>query len=385
MLTDAKIKALKPPLSGQQEYPDHKVTGLRLRIGSSGKKTWTLRRRVGPRVINKKLGNYPGMGLASARTAAEKALAAIERDGSTEAIDRTFGAVAAHWLEKVKDRNKSWRLQERRIEMHVLPTWRDRRISEIKRADVRELVDGIEGDVLPNRVLTIVKTIFRHALAQDWIDASPVEGISKPKEESERDRVLDMGEIARVWKASELLGYPLGNYIRMLMLTGQRRSEVGAMRWADVDKDGAAWTLRAAGTKSDRAHVVPLSAPALAILDAVPQIGPFVFTTDGESSIGSFAKAKQRLDQFLAAMGDSLEPWTLHDLRRSAATHMVRLGVSVEIVGRVLNHAATGVTRKVYALHDFAPEKRLALEKWAAEILRSVEGKAPDKVVKIRA
>jgi integrase len=106
----------------------------------------------------------------------------------------------------------------------------------------------------------------------------PVEGIAKPKEESERDRVLDMGEIARVWKASELLGYPLGNYIRMLMLTGQRRSEVGAMRWGDIDKDGATWTLRAAGTKSDRAHLVPLSAPSTAILDAVPRLGPFVFT-----------------------------------------------------------------------------------------------------------
>lgn len=384
MLTDTKIAAIKPPGSGQDEHPDHKVTGLRLRVGSSGKKTWILRRRVGAKVLNKKLGNYPGMGLAAARTAAEAALTALERDGTTEAVDRTFGAVAAHWLEKVKGKNRSWKLQDRRLEMHVLPAWRDRKIAEIRRADVRELVEGIEGDVLPNRVLTIVKTVFRHAMTQDWIDASPVEGIAKPKTETERDRVLDMGEIARVWKASELLGYPLGNYVRMLMLTGQRRSEVGAMRWIDVDEEGATWAMRAEGTKSERAHLVPLSAPAMAILNAVPRLGAYVFTTDGETSIGSFAKAKQRLDQFMAAKGDALEPWTLHDLRRSAATHMVRLGVSVEVVGRVLNHAATGVTRKVYALHDFAPEKRLALDKWAAEIGRAVEGTTVGKVVKLR-
>src|SRR5688572_27177671 len=114
MLTDTKIAAIKPPASGQDEHADHKVTGLRLRVGSSGKKTWTLRRRVGAKVINRKLGNYPGMGLADARKAAERVLTALERDGTTEAVDRTFGAVAEHWIENVaKDKNSSWQLQER--------------------------------------------------------------------------------------------------------------------------------------------------------------------------------------------------------------------------------------------------------------------------------
>src|SRR5690606_40998258 len=118
MLTDTKIAAIKPPASGQAEHPDHKVTGLRLRVGSSGKKTWTLRRRVGSKVINKKIGNYPGMGLAAARAAAEKVIEALETTGSTEAVDRTFGAVAEHWIDKVaKPNNSSWKLQERRLEM----------------------------------------------------------------------------------------------------------------------------------------------------------------------------------------------------------------------------------------------------------------------------
>jgi integrase len=385
MLTDTKIAAIKPPKSGQDEHPDHKVTGLRLRVGSSGKKTWTLRRRVGAKVINKKLGNYPGMGLAAAREAAERVLTALERDGTTEAADRTFGAVATYWIDKVaKPKNSSWKLQERRLEMHVLPAWRDVKISDIRRADVRDLLDGIEGDVLPNRVLTLVKTIFRFALSRDWLEASPVEGIAKPKDEAERDRVLDMAEIKRIWNAAALLGYPMGQYLRMLALTAQRRTEVAGMRWADLDLDGATWTLRSQDTKAARAHLVPLPAPALAILKEIPRLGAFVFTTDGETHVMNYAKSKARLDQYLAASGDPLAPWTLHDLRRSAATHMVRLGITETIVGRVLNHAPQGITAKVYALHSYAPEKRHALEAWAAEVGRAVDGSDTDKVVPIR-
>src|SRR5690606_8424433 len=118
--------------------------------------------------------------------------------------------------------------------------------------------------------------------------------------------------------------------------------EVAAMRWADLDLEAGTWTLSAEATKSARAHLVPLSAPALAILEECPQLGEFVFTTDGETHVMNYAKSKARLDQYIAAAGEPLAPWTFHDLRRSAATHMVRLGISETIVGRVLNHAPQG-------------------------------------------
>jgi integrase len=384
MLTDAKVAAIKPPAAGQEEHRDTKVTGLRLRVGAGGKKSWTLRARVGAKVINKKLGSYPPMGLAAARTAAERLLEALARDGSTEALDRTFGAVAEHWIHKVaKQKNDSWRLQQRRLEMHVLPSWRDRKIADIRRADVRALLEGIEGNVLPNRVLTVIKTIFRFAMSRDWIDASPIEGIEKPKAETERDRVLSMEEAAAIWTAAGLLGFPFGHYMRTLALTAQRRTEVAAMRWSDVDLKAGTWAMPATATKSDRAHLVPLSAPVMELLESLPRLGEYVFTHDGETHVSGFAKAKGRVDGFLAAAGSKVEPWTLHDLRRTAATHMVRLGVSEEVVGRVLNHAPRGVTAKVYALHTYAPEKRSALERWAAELMRSVKGKPAGKVVSL--
>jgi integrase len=110
--------------------------------------------------------------------------------------------------------------------MHVLPRWRDRKIVDIRRADVRDLLESLEGVVLPNRVLTLVKTVFRFALSLDWIDVSPAEGIRKPQLEQERDRVLTMTDMAQIWKAAELLGYPFGPFVRLLALTAQRRTEV---------------------------------------------------------------------------------------------------------------------------------------------------------------
>ncbi|HUE80293.1 MAG TPA: tyrosine-type recombinase/integrase [Sphingomicrobium sp.] len=385
MLTAAKVAAIKPPAKGQEEHRDSKVTGLRLRVGAGGKKTWIVRARAGAKILNKKLGTYPAMKLAAARTAAERLLEAIARDGTAEAVDRTFGAVADAWIDKVaKPKNDSWQQQKRRLEMHIFPAWRDRRIADIRRADVRELVEGIEGEVLPNRVLTIIKTVFRFALSRDWLEASPAEGIEKPNAESERDRVLDMAELKRVWDAAGLIGFPFGQFVRMLALTGQRRTEVATMRWADVDLEAATWTLSKADTKSDRKHLVPLPEPAVELLKGLPRFDGYVFTTDGETHISGFAKGKARLDAFIAGSGDPVEPWTLHDLRRSAATHMVRLGVLEEVVGRVLNHAPKGVTAKVYALHTYAPEKRSALDRWAAELMRAVEGKPAEKVVPIR-
>lgn len=390
MLTDAKVAAIKSPAAGQDEHKDSGpgyVRGLRLRVGTSGRKTWTLRARAGEKIVNKKLGTYPTMRIAAARKAAQALLDAIAKEGSTASADRTFGDVADAWLQRKraeKRRNKSVDHQEAQLKRHVLPKWRDRKILEIKRADVRDLVEGIEGDVLPNRILALVRTIFRYALSRDWLEASPAEGIGKPKGEAPRDRFLDMDEVKRVWAASSLLGYPWGPYVRALLLTGQRRTEVASMRWSDVDTKAGTWLLKAEDTKAERAHLVPLSAPMLALLDELPQLGDFVFTSDGETHIKSYAKGKARLDTFLAASGDPLPPWTFHDLRRTVSSHLARLGVSTDIRGRVLNHAMQGVTQRHYTPYDFQAEKRSALDHWAAELMRAVEGSAAAKVVPIR-
>lgn len=381
-LTDTRVAAIKPPPIGQEEHSDDLVAGLRLRVGAGGRKAWIVRTRAGGKPINKTLGSYPIFGLADARTAARELLLDIAKNGGVRTV-HTFGELAEHWVQNVaRPNNRSAPMIERRLELHILPHWRDKDIASIRRGDVRDLVDGVPGDITPNRVLTLIRTLFRHAMSRDWIEASPAEAIAKPKQETSRDRFLDMEEARRVYVTADALGYPLAGYIKTLLLTGQRRTEVAAMRWSDIDLDAGTWTIASENTKSGRGQVVPLSAPVLVLLNAAPRICEYVWTTDGRTHVTGYTHVKVRLDRILAAQGAPLNAWTLHDLRRTVATHMVRLGVSETIVGRVLNHAAQGVTAKVYALHAYAPEKRSALDRWAAELTRA--GEKAGRVVNFR-
>lgn len=367
-LTDARVSAIAPPKSGRIEYPDDLVRGLRLRVGAGGRKAWIVRTRAGDRQINKTLGPYPTIPLADAREMARDFLLTLVKEGGVRK-KRTFGELADHWVENVaKVKNKSWHNQQRRLEIYVLPKWRDTDLASIRRADVRDLIDGIDGIVAPGRALTIIRTLFRYAMGRDWVDASPAEAIPNPSRDIPRDRYLDMKEVGAVYQAADMLGYPFAGFLKLLILTGQRRTEVASMRWADLDLDAGTWVLQSEDTKSARAHLVPLSPLAIQLLQAAPQFGPFVWSSDGDTHIKCFSQGKKKLDTLLVAKGVELKPWRLHDLRRTAATHMVRLGVSELVVGRVLNHAPQGVTARTYALHSYEAEKRQALTVWANEI-----------------
>jgi integrase len=273
---------------------------------------------------------------------------------------------------------------KRRLEIYVLPKWRDTDLASIRRADVRDLIDGIDGIVAPGRALTIIRTLFRYAMGRDWVDASPAEAIPNPSQDIPRDRYLDMKEVGAVHQAAEMLGYPFAGFLKLLMLTGQRRTEVASMRWADLDLDAGTWVLQGEDTKSARAHLVPLAPQAIELLKATPQFGPFVWSSDGETHIKCYSQGKKKLDTLLAAQGIELKPWRLHDLRRTAATHMVRLGASEHVVGRVLNHAPQGVTARTYALHSYEPEKRMAHTKWADDIDRVMFRTCSDDNPRIR-
>jgi integrase len=314
------------------------------------------------------LGPYPTIPLADARDMARDYLLTLTKEGDVRR-KRTFGELADHWIENVaKVKNKSWHNQQRRLEIYILPKWRNTDLACIRRADVRDLIDGIDGIVAPGRALAIIRTLFRYAMGRDWVDASPAEAIPNPSRDIPRDRYLDMSEVRAVYEAADMMGYPFAGFLKMLILSGQRRTEVASMRWADLDLDAGTWVLQSEDTKSARAHLVPLSPQAIELLKATPQFGPFVWSSDGETHIKCYSQGKKKLDTLLTAKGVKLRPWRLHDLRRTAATHMVRLGVPELVVGRILNHAPQGVTARTYALHSYEVEKRHAMAAWAGEI-----------------
>ena len=239
-------------------------------------------------------------------------------------------------------------------------------LADIKRAHVIRILDSIMAEGKPyraNRALASIKKLFAWSRDRGYIDHHPIDRLKPPGKEIARDRILSDGELAALWKNAAGLGYPFGPAIQLLILTAQRRGEIATMRWSDVNLDRATWTVPAAIAKNGRVHEVPLSEPALEILTALPRFvgADLVFTTTGTTPISGFGRLKERLD---AAMGFS--DWRFHDLRRTAASGMARIGIAPHVIEKVLNHQSgviSGVAA-VYNRHGYEAEKREALERW---------------------
>jgi integrase len=246
------------------------------------------------------------------------------------------------------------------------------------------MLDKIVGDtpVLANRVYSITRKLFGWAVEQEIIPVSPLTGLKAPAVEKSRDRILTDQELRAVWQAAGRMGV-YGALVRLLVLTGQRRGEIAGLTWDEIDLDKRLISLPRERVKNDRAHEVPLSPQAAALIEALPRLSDrYVFSLDGSVPIGGFGKFKAQFDKLCG-----VENFTLHDLRRSAASGMARLRVSLPVIEKVLNHVSgsfAGVVG-IYQRHDFAGEKRKALELWGAHVAAVVSDKpAKAKVVKLR-
>lgn len=410
VLTDAAVSRFRLPAEGQDEHWDAAVPGLGIRVTSKGRRSWVLMKRlkVGKKALVRfTLGEYPTMTLAAARTKAGRYVEIINAGGDpreeaereiavTEARRRnTFEIVTGEFIEKYAKRKiRSWARVERGLELHAFPHWRNKMIDTITRRDVNDLMDKlIESglSVQANRVLAYVRKLFNWCIERGILETSPAFQVKPPTHEQPRERDLRDDELASLWPASEALGAPFGPYLKVLLILGQRRTEVATMRWQDIDLDKGEWTLPRDLTKAKRTHVIPLPRMAVDILKEMPrQLGPYVFsTTAGERPISGFGRVKERLDKTITTARAkktlaAMEAWTLHDLRRTVATRMAELGVPVEHIGRVLNHAPRGVTATVYDKHTYVPEKRRALELWADYLKSIVAPEAGSNVVPLR-
>jgi integrase len=214
-----------------------------------------------------------------------------------------------------------------------------------------------------------------------------------PTAETARDRALSDDEIRFFWAGCDKLGWPFGPMFQLLLLTAQRRDEVGGMEWSEVDK--RVWTIPRERAKNDRAHEVHLSDLALEIIDELPKISrtlpegtgsepsPYLFTTNGRRPVSGFSRAKLRLDRHMVQLlradieeaGTNpqkveIEGWILHDLRRTAATGTARLNIAPHVVDRILNHVSGTIrgVAAVYNRHAYLEERKAALELWGGYV-----------------
>lgn len=410
-LTALSVEAAKKDPNKRREIPDAGLSGLYLVVQPSGAKAWALRYRFAGKPAKLTLGRWPMMTLADARAAAADAIGKVEL-GQNPAVQKKATKAAKleaqlserdlvktlldqfqkRHLSKLKSGDHAWQFLNR----FVLPAWGDRDIHTITKRDLIDLLDEIADSgrmTTANRVLAHVRKFFNWCVERDVLSSSPATGVKPPAKEASRDRVLTDQEIRWFWQACDRVGQPWGPMGKVLLLTGQRLGEVAQM--TDTEVTSNVWHLAGERTKNGRAHDVPLSKPCLAVLRDVERIkgkAGYVFTTTGATAVQGFHKGREHIAKAMEAIaaddiveGIEIPHWGFHDLRRTAATGMARLGTPVRVTEAVLNHISGtgGGIVAVYQRHDYADEKAQALEAWGRYALTLIEGQS-DNIVLIQ-
>jgi integrase len=385
-LTHRTLRALETEKS-QETFWDDSLHGFGVRVsGTSSRKSFILRYRgrngKRPRLT---IGTYPAISLADARDTARELLVEAAR-GNDPADARkkhrtgdTFADLAQLYLERhAKVKKRSWREDERKLDKDLLPRWGSWKAVDVKRADVLEMLDEIVDRGAPitaNRTLALVSKIYNFGMARGIIEANPAALVPPPGKEESRQRVLTEEEICVLWQAFDTESLLTAATFKLRLLTAQRGIEVLSMRWEDLDGDW--WEIPAEVAKNGLVHRIPLSPQALEVLDSIRPLseGKWIFPSPtGHGHMHYIHKAVERL------RGATNIDWNPHDLRRTAATYMTRLGAQRLTVSKILNHADESVTA-VYDRNAYQPEKRQALTAWANRVEQIVTGKSAKKQV----
>lgn len=367
--------------------------GFGVRVTASGAKSFIINYRIKRDEYRYTIGSYPDWSALRAVREARNLRQRIDR-GENPLEDRkrlpttnTVSGLLDEFVERYVEKEAKLRTAypiKRAFDQLVKPSIGNIGIYELRRSDVAQMLDEVadeSGLVMADKTLAWLRKAFNWYTGKDDKFNSPiVKGMARTKpRERARTRVLSDDELRIIWP---LLGGAgtFGAMLKMLLLTAQRRDEVAHMIWKEVDKDGI-WTIPAERYKTKRPNHVPLSRAALAVIKGPSRAEgcDFVFPSRTKTPFSGFAKSKSALDKAVQQAlqkqvrdGETAEPlpnWTLHDLRRTAKTLMVRAGVRPDISERVLGHVIAGV-EGIYDQHSYADEKRDALEKLAGMIER---------------
>lgn len=373
--TVSKIKLVTG--KSDQIFYDDEVTGFGLRVREGGSRKWIFDYRLGGVKRRLVLGSAGAMDVDQARAKARKAHVAVD-DGEDPAVEKAtkkaasallFSAVMEDYLAVAEKKMKARSFEE--CERHLRKHWSPLHklsISGVSRpvvaAHLRKIATD-SGPVAADRARATLSAMYGWAIGEGLCETNPVIGTNTASDNEPRDRILSDAELATIWKAVPNDDY--GRIVKLLLLTGQRREEIGGLRWSEIDDgDEALIALPSSRTKNSRPHDVPLSDIALAVLKDQKRIdGRDLVFGSGEGGYSGWSRSKARLDAVC-----NVKNWTLHDLRRTCATGMADLGVQPHIIEAVLNHVSghkAGVAG-IYNRSSYATEKRQALDLWAGHI-----------------
>ncbi len=386
-LTKAIVAKLKLP-EGRSEviHFDDTLRRFGIRIRAGGRRTWVIQYRIGRRQRRVTLSDAAVMNADVAREEARKKLARIDlgHDVQAEKAEAkarqhvTFGYVVNIYLETYTARHRPKTVSDtRRYLTKHFALFADTPIDRIERkhvsARVREIATE-SGVTAAARARAALSALFSWAMREGIAANNPVIGTNGRGEPSSRTRVLSADEIEKIWRACRDDDY--GRILKLLILTGQRRQEIGGLQVSEVDLERAEIRLPPERTKNGRPHTIPLTPSALRILEQVPRReGRELLFGDGSSGFNGWHAARVKLDERVAVTGERLRPWRVHDIRRSVATHMADLGVQPHVIEAALNHVS-GSKRGVAGVYNkskYANEVKQALALWADHVGALVE------------
>jgi integrase len=392
-LTAAAVRSADiPPGKSEAIFFDDDVPGFGLRVREGGSRSFVFQYKLGTKQRRMALGTATALNFGATRKTAETLYARVklgqdpagEKNHARLKATETFEAVARQHLEdKRKEmRPRSYSQVERHLLKHAKPLHK-LQFEKISRQDIAACVRSVrDNSGVPNgnRVSSSLSGLFSWAINEGLVENNPAIGLKRPKEKT-RERVLEAAELRLIWKSLEDDHY--GAIIKLLMLTGQRASEIAGLRWSEMR--GQAFLLPADRTKNGREHLVPLSGLALEIIAKHPNRQ----TPEGEprdlmfgyakGPFSGWSGCKETLDALMkkANDGKAIPHWTPHDLRRSFATHSAEIGIQPHIIEAVLNHISghrAGVAG-IYNRATYDAEKKTALDRWAEHLITVVEGR----------
>ena len=372
-LTDLAIRSLKAPAKGQKDYFDDALAGFGVRVSQGGTRSFFLFTGKAHNRRRHAIGRVGIITLAQARVEAKRLLAE-QTLGHSKPKSITFSAALTIFEQQKYPELKARTVHDYKaiFRRHFSKKLGDVRLADISFETVTAITDRLVSTKSEHRhALVVAGTFFRWCVRRRFLKHNPLDGADIPKA-GKRKRVLSDAELVEVYRGAEAHGYPFGTIVQLLIMSGQRRGEIAALRGTWLSHNQQAVTFPPEITKNNREHIVPLGPVALGLLEELDGDGLLFPAVGGKGKpFSGFSKCKKALDKTLK----NVKPYTLHDLRRTFSTNIAKLGVPPHIKEALLNHiSAKSEVEAIYDMWTYLPEMRSALEKWEVHLSALLNG-----------
>lgn len=370
-LNDVVIRNLPAPPTGQQTHWDTSLPGFGVRVSQGGTKSFVVIHGANRRRYT--IGRFGPITLKQARDEAKKLQAGLTLGLVDKVSAPTFDDAKDRYLDacRAKNRPRTVTDYERHLRQHF-PFGR-LKLSEITRADIQKRLIALRSTPSEqHHAFVVIKVFLNWAVQEELIDANPIASMKAPHKPTARERVLSLEELQTVYQAAQDHPWPFGPIVQLLVLTGQRRGEIAALQWDWIDEDERIITFPASATKNRQTHRLPYGEEVARLLQFLPQMGPFVFPARNraDAPFNGWSKCKERFDNDL----EGVDPYTLHDLRRTFSSMLAMLGTPIHVTERLLNHKSGTISgvAAVYNRHSYMEEMRSAVAAFEGQLRECV-------------